>query len=81
MEKSLLKIDITKLVDCTGENCPLPLVMTRAAIMEANKGDVIRVIGTHPQSYEEIPLALEVMEKKILERVNEEDKWYITFTV
>jgi TusA-related sulfurtransferase len=81
METNLSKINITKMVDCIGENCPMPLVMTRAAILESKKGDVIKVVGTHPQSYEEIPLALEVLEKEILERVKEEEKWYITFTV
>ena len=81
MEKDLSKINISKLVDCTGDNCPMPLVKTRAAIMEAQSGDVIKVTGTHPQSFEEIPLALDVLEKEILEKSNEGSKWHITFTV
>ena len=81
MENDLLKLNISKLVDCTGDNCPMPLVKTRAAIMESQTGDVIRVIGTHPQSFEEIPLALEVLEKEILEKGNADNKWHITFTV
>ena len=81
MGTDLSKLNISKFVDCTGDNCPMPLVKTRAAMMEAQTGDVIRVIGTHPQSFDEIPLALEVLEKEILEKVNEDNKWHITFTV
>ena len=81
MEIDFSKLNVSKLVDCTGDNCPMPLIKTRAAMMEAQTGDVIRVIGTHPQSFEEIPLILEVLEKEILEKVNEDNKWHITFTV
>ncbi len=81
MKIDLSKLNVSKLVDCTGDNCPMPLIKTRAAMMEAQTGDVIRVIGTHPQSFEEIPLILEVLEKEILEKVNEDNKWHITFTV
>ena len=72
---------VKTVVDCISENCPMPLVKTRAAIMNAKKGDVIMVKGTHPQSYEEIPMALEAMDIKVLEQNNEDDTWYITFMV
>ena len=68
-------------VDCISENCPMPLVKTREAIMHAKKGDIIRVRGTHPQSFEEIPMALDAMGLEILEREQKEDVWYITFVV
>jgi tRNA 2-thiouridine synthesizing protein A len=68
-------------VDCISENCPMPLVKTREAIMHAEKGDVIRVKGTHPQSFEEIPMALDVMGIKILEKTKDDELWTITFVV
>jgi TusA-related sulfurtransferase len=70
-----------KEVDCVSENCPIPLVKTREAIMHAKKGDVIRVKGTHPQSFEEIPLALDAMGLAILEKGSDKDVWFITFVV
>ncbi len=73
--------DVTNVVDCISENCPMPLVKTRAAIMEAKEGDIIKVIGTHPQSFEEIPMALDALGIKILERGHENKTWYITFVV
>lgn len=72
---------VSRTVDCVSENCPMPLIKTRAAILDADKGDVIKVIGTHPQSFEEIPMALKVLEKNILEKGHEDENWYITFEV
>jgi tRNA 2-thiouridine synthesizing protein A len=68
-------------VDCVNENCPMPLVKTREAIMQAKKGDIIRVKGTHPQSFEEIPMALDAMGLEILDKERGEDIWNITFVV
>ena len=68
-------------VDCISDNCPMPLVKTREAIMHAQKGDIIRVKGTHPQSFDEIPMALDSMGKEILEKTQDGDLWTITFVV
>jgi TusA-related sulfurtransferase len=59
----------------------MPLVKTRQAILNAREGDVITVVGDHPQSYDEIPMALEVMDMEIIERTIEGGEWRITFTV
>jgi TusA-related sulfurtransferase len=72
---------ITKLVDCMNENCPMPLVKTREAIMNSKKGDVIKVIGTHYQSFQEIPMALEAMGIEIIEKKLEEKNWVIIFKI
>ncbi|NQS88648.1 sulfurtransferase TusA family protein [Patescibacteria group bacterium] len=77
-----MEIKVSKVVDCVGENCPMPLVKTREVIMKGKKGDMIKVIGTHPQSFEEIPMALEVLDIKILEKSKEDNgKWYIIFKI
>ena len=77
-----MKVEASKIVDCMNENCPMPLVKTREAIMKGKKGDRIKVMGTHPQSFEEIPMALEVMDIKILEKSKEGNgKWHIIFEI
>ena len=53
-------------VDCRGETCPVPLVETRKALRKAARGDVIEVIGTHPASKKEIPMAVEALQLKLL---------------
>ena len=54
-------------VNCVGETCPIPLVETRKAIRKAKEGDIIEVIGTHPSSKKEIPMAVKAMELELLE--------------
>jgi TusA-related sulfurtransferase len=76
-----MEVAISKTVDCRKENCPMPLVKTRKAIMDAREGDIIKVIGTHPQSFEEIPLALEALELAIIKKGYEGSTWYIIFGV
>lgn len=73
---------VSKVIDCTGENCPMPLVKTREAIMKSKEGEIIKVIGTHPQSFKEIPMALGAMNIEIIDADKENDeKWHITFKV
>lgn len=77
-----MKYNITETVDCINENCPMPLVKTREAIMKGKKGDTIKVIGTHPQSFDEIPMALESMGIKILEKNRDKSNhWSIIFKI
>lgn len=76
-----MEIKVDKVVNCIGDNCPLPLIKTREAIMKAKEGEIIKVVGTHPESYEEIPLALEGLGLKILERKKEGNEWEIVFKV
>ena len=54
-------------VNCVGETCPIPLVETRKAIRKAKEGDIIEVIGTHPSSKKEIPMAVKAMGLELLE--------------
>jgi tRNA 2-thiouridine synthesizing protein A len=57
-------------VDCTGENCPIPLVETRKALRKAKKGDIVEVTGTHPSSKKEIPMAVKALGLKLID-INE----------
>jgi len=58
-------------VDCTGETCPIPLVETRKALRKAKEGDIVEVIGTHPASKKEIPMAIKALGLELLD-INEE---------
>jgi tRNA 2-thiouridine synthesizing protein A len=59
-------------VDCIGETCPVPLVETRKALRKAREGDIVEVIGTHPSSKKEIPLAVKALGLELLEIRDEE---------
>ena len=64
-------------VDVKGETCPVPLVEFRKAVRKASKGDIIEVIGTHPASKKEIPMAAKALELEIIEIVEEDNIWKI----
>jgi tRNA 2-thiouridine synthesizing protein A len=59
MEEAVAVTEIK--VDCRDENCPVPLVETRKALRKAQPGDVVEVVGTHPSSKKEIPMAVEAL--------------------
>ena len=77
----MAKIKISTSIDCMNENCPMPLIKTREAVMKAKRGEVIEVFGTHPNSYDEIPMALEALGINIIEKNMKDDKWSIIFKV
>jgi TusA-related sulfurtransferase len=54
-------------VDCKGQTCPVPLVEVRKALRKASKGDIIEVVGTHPASKKEIPMAAEASGDEVIE--------------
>ena len=64
-------------VDCRGETCPVPLVEVRKALRKANAGDVIEVLGTHPSSKKEIPMAVEALGLELLAVEGNDTDWVI----
>jgi len=64
-------------VDCTGETCPVPLVETRKALRKAKEGDVVEVIGTHPSSKKEIPMAVKALGLELIDIQEEDGVWKI----
>ncbi|MDH4269351.1 MAG: sulfurtransferase TusA family protein [Dehalococcoidia bacterium] len=64
-------------VDCTGETCPVPLVETRKALRKAKEGDIVEVIGTHPASKKEIPLAVKALGLELIGVQEEGGVWKI----
>ena len=64
-------------VDCTGETCPVPLVETRKALRKAKEGDVIEVVGTHPASKKEIPMAVKALGLELVDVQEEGGVWKI----
>ncbi len=65
------------IVDCIGETCPVPLVETRKAIRKASPGDIIEVIGTHPASKKEIPMAVKELGLELMSIEEEGNMWKI----
>lgn len=64
-------------VDVRGQTCPVPLVEVRKALRKASAGDVIRVIGTHPASKGEIPMAVKALGLELIDIEGTDTSWTI----
>jgi TusA-related sulfurtransferase len=64
-------------VDCKGQTCPVPLVETRKALRKAAPGDVVEVVGTHPASRKEIPMAVKALGLELLGVEGSDTDWKI----
>jgi TusA-related sulfurtransferase len=64
-------------VDVRGETCPVPLVEMRKALRRATPGDVIEVMGSHPPSKKEIPMAVEALRLELLSVEGSDSDWKI----
>lgn len=64
-------------VDVRGETCPVPLVEMRKAVKKASPGDIIEIVGTHPASKKEIPMAAHALAITIISDEQIGDEWKI----
>lgn len=52
------EISITTVVDCIGDSCPRPQLMTKSALAKAVSGDVIEIDVDNPTSMEALPAVI-----------------------
>jgi tRNA 2-thiouridine synthesizing protein A len=64
-------------IDVTGETCPVPLVEVRKALRKASPGEIVEVVGTHPASKKEIPMAVEALGSELVDVKEEDGVWRI----
>lgn len=65
------------LVDVRGETCPVPLVEMRKALRKASDGDIVEIIGTHPASKKEIPMAANALSVQVISDEQVGSEWKI----
>ena len=64
-------------VDCVGEICPVPLVEARKALRKAAPGDIVEVVGNHPSSKKEIPMAVDALGLELVDVRENDGVWAI----
>jgi len=42
--------DVTKELDASGLNCPMPILRAKKALKELQAGDILRIVSTDPGS-------------------------------
>ena len=52
-------VSVATVVDCIGDSCPRPQLLTRGALGKAGSGDVIKVMVDNPTSMEALPPIIE----------------------
>jgi tRNA 2-thiouridine synthesizing protein A len=64
-------------IDVTGETCPVPLVELRKALRKASPGEIVEVVGTHPASKKEIPMAVKALGSELVDVEEKDGVWKI----
>ena len=68
---------IKQVVDCLGDSCPRPQLMTKKALTNADAGDVIEVHIDNPTSMESIPPMMPELNSIHLETIKEGRYWRV----
>jgi len=71
------RVMVAQQVDCIGDSCPRPQLMTKKAIASAGSGDVIEVLVDNPSSMEAIPPMLSGLHATHLETRKGDRRWEI----
>jgi len=64
-------------IDVRGETCPIPLIEFRKAVRRAQPGDTIEILGTHPASQKELPMAAAALGSELLAVEGTPTEWTI----
>ena len=70
-------LDIAASIDCLGDSCPRPQLMTKKALNNAASRDVIEILIDNPSSMEAIPPMLPELDATHLETRKSERRWEV----
>ncbi|MBT3707356.1 MAG: sulfurtransferase TusA family protein [Proteobacteria bacterium] len=71
------QVQVSTTVDCLGDSCPRPQLMTRKAMSSANEGDVVSVLIDNPTSMEAIPPMCPEIGATHLETLKQDRAWQV----
>ena len=60
------------LMDCSGMNCPLPILKTKKAIDGMNSGEILKMISTDPGSINDVNAFTKRTGHELLESIAED---------
>lgn len=70
-------VAISATVDCIGDSCPRPQLMTKAALGKANSGETIEVKIDNPTSMEAIPPMMPDLRASHLATIRKDRHWQL----
>jgi tRNA 2-thiouridine synthesizing protein A len=69
--------EVAHRVDCIGDSCPRPQLMTKKALNECASGEVVEVLIDNPSSMEAIPPMLDDLNSSHLETIRADRFWEV----
>lgn len=69
--------EISHRVDCIGDSCPRPQLMTKKVLNSCASGEVVEVLIDNPSSVEAIPPMLDDLNSSHLETIKAERFWEV----
>jgi len=70
-------VRLARQVDCIGDSCPRPQLMTKKALAELRPGEVLEVIVDNPSSVEALPPMCDELNATHLETVKAGHCWQV----
>ncbi len=70
-------VEISARIDCLGDSCPRPQLMTKKALNNAGSNDVIEILIDNPSSMEAIPPMLPELGATHLETIKGDRRWEV----
>ena len=70
-------VQVARRVDCRGDSCPRPQLMTKKAVSEVAPGGVVEVLVDNPSSVEALPPMCDELNATHLETVKDPDCWRV----
>jgi len=71
------KVDISNVIDCIGDSCPRPQLMTKAAMSKAQPGDTIEIQIDNSSSVEAIPPMMPELQASHLATIKKDRYWQV----
>ncbi|HVZ52700.1 MAG TPA: sulfurtransferase TusA family protein [Pseudolabrys sp.] len=68
---------VAQTVDCIGDSCPRPQLMTKKAMRDLHSGDVVEVVLDNPTSVEALPPMCGEMAATHLETIKDARCWKV----
>lgn len=71
------EVTVTARVDCLGDSCPRPQLMTKKAVNNAAASDIIEIAVDNPTSMEALPPMCPQLSATHLDTVSVDNGWHV----
>lgn len=71
------KVEVKNVVDCIGDSCPRPQLMTKAAMEKAQPGDTVEIKIDNSTSVEAIPPMVSDLQSSHLATIKKDRYWQV----